>query len=341
MTDEMIIKNAYEVIQACANFSNSTLNFCNSVSGILSAMDRGALQTASMTGSGLPGYGGNKGALNPLRYSGVSQCARSVTKLHNLATALTPIVSTGFSNLTGYDQDIVDQILGKKSSNNSSNFDYVKAGLDTVGGLAATASIFSDMTNVGHEIDAVSKLGKMYSDYGKKVGNVGTAVGGIVDAASDIKQGNVAGAIWAGGYTVTSLAVEDAGPGLAPYYKVGRKWIEDFVDPDMDTERKIKEAVGEAIVVAGVTMISVAAVAALAPIIAPAMAGGTAALYAISAVSSAIYLVGDLMTGDLVETLSDGLISMGEKVGESVNNFAKDVGNAVQSGWNTFCSWFS
>lgn len=124
MTDEMIIKNAYEVIQACANFSNSTLNFCSSVSCILSAMEKGMQPMYSVI-RGLPVTERNTYAPNPIRYSGVSQCARSVTKLHNMATALTPIVSTGFSNLSGYDQQIVDEILGKKLSN-TKFFDQTK-----------------------------------------------------------------------------------------------------------------------------------------------------------------------------------------------------------------------
>ena len=324
MTDEMIIKNAYEVIQACANFSNSTLNFCNSVLGILSAMDRGALQAASMTGPGLPGYGGNKGALNPIRYSGVSQCARSVTKLHNLATALTPIVSTGFSNLTGYDQDIVDQILGRKTSENN----YVDGAL-TAGGL-----IFSGVSLAGDYLENIKNMNVPDS-----IGKIGTIGGGIVGFTQEIKDCDYAGATLVVGETLVGTLVKDkaAAPALDPYFRVAGKWIDDVRDPSMDTCRMLEEMAGEALVIAGVSVISAAAVAALAP----AIAAGTTGVVAIGLVATGIYLAGDLIDGfflsgkfDIVETVSDALV-------DGFNEMASNVGNAIQSGWNTFCSWFS
>lgn len=325
MTDEMIIKNAYEVIEACANFSNSTLNFCNSVSGILSAMDRGALQAASMTGPGLPGYGGNNGLLNPIRYSGVSQCARSVTKLQNLARALTPIVSTGFSNLTGYDQDIVDQILGKKSSGHN----YVKDVIDYGG-------ILSDATTLAGDIAGNDWLT-----------DKGTVIGTSLEIVGEIKDQDYTGvAISALGYVALETIKEDASMTFFadPALRIAKKWNDDLRDPTMDWKRTAEEMLGEVVVVAGVTLIAATTVALLAP--ATATAGAVVA--AAGFVASGIYIAGNLIDklwgsgdGDMIESLSDGLISVGEKLGETLDNAAKEVGNAIQSGWNTFCSWFS
>ena len=325
MTDEMIIKNAYEVIEACAKFSNSTLNFCNSVSGILSAMDSGALQAASGTGQSLSGYGGNKGVLNPIRYSGVSQCARSVTKLHNLATALTPIVSTGFSNLTGYDQDIVDQILGRKTSGNN----YVKDVIDYGG-------ILSDATTLAGDIAG--------NDWLK---DKGTIIGTSLEIVGEIKSQDYTGvAISALGYVALETIKEDVSMTFFadPALRIAKKWHEDLRDPTMDWKRTAEEMLGEVVVVAGITLVAATTVA----LFAPATAAAGTVVAAAGFVASGIYIAGNLIDkiwgsgdGDMIESLSDSLISVGEKVGETFDNAAKEVGNAIQSGWNTFCSWFS
>ena len=331
MTDEMIIKNAYEVIEACANLSKNTLSFCNSVSGILSAMDRGALQAASMTGQGLPGYGGNKGALNPIRYSGVSQCARSVTKLNNLATALTPIVSTGFSNLTGYDQDIVDQILGKKSSGH----DYIGNAFFAGGLVAESVSVAGDIM----EYQNISS--------GKMIGKYGTITGGILDASGEFKSGDYSGAAIAGLGTIAKVGaatlVEDINLGVfvdAPVRILGA-WNDDIKDPNMSTERKLKEMAGEATVASIVTVAAIVGGAILFPETAGALMVAGVAVSVFYGVGNLVDKIWGTGEGDVLEALSDGLISVGEKFEAAMDNAAKEVGNAIQSGWNTFCSWFS
>lgn len=322
MTDEMIIKNAYEVIQACANFSNSTLNFCSSVSCILSAMEKGMQPMYSVI-RGLPVTERNTCAPNPIRYSGVSQCARSVTKLHNLATALTPIVSTGFSNLTGYDQQIVDQILGKKSS-----------GHDYIDDVIEYGGILSDGTSMAGDIAKMDYLSKG-----------GTITGGVLETIGEVKDGDYSGAVISGlGTAVLATAETEVLFFADPAIRIVKKWNDDIRDPEMDWKRKAEEMLGEVVVVSGVTLVAATTVA----LFAPATATAGAVVAAAGIVAAGIYLTGNLIDkfwgtgeGDMIEALSDGLISVGEKFEAAMDNAAKEVGNAIQSGWNTFCSWFS
>ena len=165
-----------------------------------------------------------------------------------------------------------------------------------------------------------------------KIGLEGYA---IVD---DIRDGDYGEALWDSlGLACGVFGGEVFSAVCNPLMLIAEKSYDNFTDPLMDTERKICETLGEATLIVGTATLAVFAASLLLP-----AAATTGAVIAVGgAIAAGVHIFGNLADyfvgsgkGDWVETVSDNVI---DTVSEGINN----IGNAVKSGWNTVCSWFS
>ncbi len=221
-------------------------------------------------------------------------------------------VSGGIKTLWDFGTDIKDFIGDIKDIGNAKQVltpDSVKA---------AWADKLFGIGPVG-----TATTGKFFADWGTRIGNFDTNFSKTLKNSVDdfvggpTKSFGKAAAKWAG--VALSGAVN---------------FFENKEEHGGITARGVAETVLETGVDVGVGLLVGAAVTALAPVSAPVLA--------VAAVSAGVVMgvdwVFEKITGkDLAETVSDGILDVGEKIVDT----AKDVGNKIKDGFNSAVNCFS